>query len=116
MREVFLSNVNKDLKKLCQEINAKRDPSKPCITVCVSTGCVAQGSIKLVEDFKNELEKHGLTDKVEIKETGCVGFCEQGPRVTIYPQEIYYFKVKPENVAEIISETILKKNIIEHLL
>lgn len=105
-----------DLERLRKEILAKREPSKPCITVCVSTGCVAQGSIKLVEAFKAELEKQGLTDRVEVKETGCVGFCEQGPRVTIYPQEIYYFKVKPEDVPEIVSKTVLKNEIVERLL
>lgn len=105
-----------DLEKLRQNIASRKDPSKLCITVCVSTGCVAQGSRKVVEALKGELEKQGLSDKVEIKETGCVGFCEQGPRVTIYPQEIHYFKVKPEDVSEIISETVLKKQIVERLL
>lgn len=70
----------------------------------------------VVEAFKAELKKQGLTDKAEIKETGCKGFCEQGPTVTIYPDEICYFKVKPEDVPEIVSETVRKKKVVARLL
>jgi NADH-quinone oxidoreductase subunit F len=105
-----------DLAKLRQEIVAKREPDKPSVSVCVSTGCVALGSGKVMETFKAELEKQGLGDKVKIKETGCLGFCEQGPRVTVYPQEICYLKVKPEDVSEIVSKTILEKQVVERLL
>jgi NADH-quinone oxidoreductase subunit F len=105
-----------DLEKLRQEIRAKREPSKPSVSVCVSTGCVALGASRVMEGFKVELGKQGLKDKVEIKETGCLGFCEQGPRVTIYPQEICYLKVKPEDVPEIVSKTILEKQVVERLL
>jgi len=69
-----------------------------------------------MEAFKAELNKQGLKDEVEIKETGCLGFCEQGPRVTVYPQEICYLKVKPEDVPEIVSKTILEKQVVERLL
>ena len=106
----------KDLEKLRQEIGAKRVPSQPIISVCVSTGCAALGAWRVMEAFKAELEKQGLKDKVEIRETGCLGFCEQGPRVTIYPEEICYFKVKPEDIPEIVSKTLLEKEVVERLL
>jgi len=116
MTTIKYISSREDLEKLCQEISAKREPRKPCASVCVSTGCVAQGSRRVVEAFKAELDKRGLKDDVEIKETGCVGFCEQGPRVAVYPQEIYYFKVKPEDVPDIVSTTILEKRVIKRLL
>ena len=106
----------KDLEKLREEIKSKRKPSKTSISVCVSTGCVALNAPKVKEAFIAELEKQGLKDQVEIKETGCLGFCEQGPRVTIYPEEICYFKVKPEDAPEIVSKGILEKKIVERLL
>jgi NADH-quinone oxidoreductase subunit F len=106
----------KDLEKLREEINSKRKPSKPSISVCVSTGCVALDAQKVKEAFIAELEKQGLNDQVEIKETGCLGFCEQGPRVTIYPEEICYFKVKPEDAPEIVTKSILEKKVVERLL
>ena len=106
----------KDLEKLREEINSKRKPSKSSVSVCVSTGCVALDASKVKEAFIAELEKQGLKDQVEIKETGCLGFCEQGPRVTIYPEEICYFKVKPEDAPEIVSKSILEKKVVERLL
>ena len=105
-----------DLEKLRKEIIAKREPSKPMISVCVSTGCVALGASKVMEALKTELKNRGLDDKVEIKETGCLGFCEQGPRLTIYPEEICYYKVKPEDIQEVVSKTILEKHTVERLL
>ena len=104
------------LEKLRQEIKAQREPKKPSVSVCVSTGCIALGAQRVTKAFMDELEKQGLRDKVEIKETGCLGFCEQGPRVTIYPEETCYFKVKPEDVPEIVSKTILEKQVVERLL
>jgi NADH-quinone oxidoreductase subunit F len=105
-----------DFKFLRQNIEFLREPSRSIISVCVSTGCVALGAWRVMEAFKAELEKQGLKGEVRIKETGCVGFCEQGPRVTIYPEEICYFKVKPEDVPEIVSETICGKKIVKRLL
>jgi len=104
------------LEKLRQEINAQRDLKKPSVSICVSTGCIALGAQRVVKAFTDEFEKQGLKGKVEIKETGCLGFCEQGPRVTIYPEETCYFKVKPEDVPEIATKTILEKRVIERLL
>jgi len=106
----------KDLEKLRQEIVAEREPSKPIISICVSTGCAALGAWRVMEAFKAELKNQGLKDEVEIKETGCLGFCEQGPRATIYPDEICYFNVKPEDTPEIVSKTILEKQVVERLL
>jgi len=62
------------------------------------------------------LEKCNKAGEVEIRQTGCLGFCEVGPRVIIYPGDIYYFKVKPEDVPEVVSKSIIGKQVIERLL
>ena len=53
---------------------------------------------------------------MDVRETGCLGICEQGPMLVIYPKEIPYFKVKPEDVSEIISKTIVEGQLVERLL
>jgi NADH-quinone oxidoreductase subunit F len=63
-----------------------------------------------------ELEEQGLTDKVDIRRTGCHGFCERGPIIVIHPDEICYFQIQPEDVPEIITETIQNKKVIDRLL
>lgn len=106
----------KDLESLRRKIRSSRDPRKPIISVNVSTCSVALGVRKVMEAFRAELEKQGLHSKVDLKETGCSGFCEQGPMVMISPGEIHYFKVKPEDVPEIVNKTIQKKQVLERLL
>ncbi len=105
-----------DLENLRKHIITKRDPNRPAIAVCVSTGCEALGVKGVLEALKEETKKAGLEGKIDIKETGCLGFCEKGPRVVIYPEEIYYFRVKSIDVPEIVSRTLIDKEIIERLL
>jgi NADH-quinone oxidoreductase subunit F len=105
-----------ELERLREEIVAKRDPEKPCIAVCTGTGCVALGCHRVIAAFREGLKEHGLENDVEIRETGCPGFCEKGPIVVIYPEGICYLQVQLEDVPEIISETIKEKKIIDRLL
>ncbi len=105
-----------ELEKIRQQIKNEFGNKKSTVSICISTGCVALGATSVLETFKTKIEKANLTDEVKIKETGCVGFCEQGPRVTIYPDEVSYFKVKPKDVEEIISQTIKENKIVERIL
>jgi NADH:ubiquinone oxidoreductase subunit F (NADH-binding)/(2Fe-2S) ferredoxin/NAD-dependent dihydropyrimidine dehydrogenase PreA subunit len=104
-------------KELCADILSKRDPDKACIAVCTGTGCLALGANKVVVALKEEVKRQGLgTDVVDFRETGCPGFCERGPIVVIYPEEICYLQVKPTDAEEIITQTIRGRKIIERLL
>ncbi|MFC1983609.1 NADH-ubiquinone oxidoreductase-F iron-sulfur binding region domain-containing protein [Chloroflexota bacterium] len=113
--EKRLVNVT-DLEDLRQSILQRQDPNKLCISVCAGTGCRASGAEAVVDAFMDEIEKRELQINVELKETGCHGFCERGPVVVIRPKKIFYQRVTSEDVPEIISETILNGNIIERLL
>lgn len=105
-----------DLVDLKKSILGSRDPNKLCITVCGGTGCRASGSEKVRLAFEEEVKRQGLGTKVDMRRTGCHGFCEKGPITVIYPERIFYQGVTPDDVPEIISETIIKGNIIERLL
>ncbi len=104
------------LKGLRDSLCKKRDPNKACITICGGTGCRAYGWEELVRALEEEINKQDLKGKVDIRITGCHGFCERGPLVVIHPQKIFYQQVKASDVAEIISETLLNKRVIERLL
>ena len=105
-----------ELDALRKAILAKRDPNKPCITICSGTGCQASGCENVALAFEEELKKNGVEAKIDLKKTGCHGFCEQGPLVVIYPQEICYTKVKASDVPEIVSQSILDDKITDRLL
>jgi len=111
-----LINSPAELETFRQGLVSQRDPNKPCITLCSGSACHATGSHDVATSLAAELEKQGLSDKVDIRRTGCHGFCERGPIIVIHPDEICYFQIKPEDVPEIISETIQNKKVIERLL
>ncbi|HJX12936.1 MAG TPA: NADH-ubiquinone oxidoreductase-F iron-sulfur binding region domain-containing protein [Dehalococcoidales bacterium] len=108
-------NSPEALEKLRQEITAGRDPDKPCITLCSGTACNANGSEKIAPVFAAEIEKQGLKGEVDLRRTGCHGFCERGPIVVIYPEEICYLQVQPGDAAEIV-QSIKEKKLVERLL
>jgi len=105
-----------ELEKYRKDILSKRDPDKPCLTLCSGTACHATGSKDVASAIEKELKKHKLEQKVDLRRTGCHGFCEQGPIVIVFPEEICYLRVSPEDVPDIIEQTIKKKKIVDRLL
>ena len=105
-----------ELEALRRSIQQRKDPDKPCITVCSGTGCIATGAEKVTAAFRSELGKRGAGGKVDVLATGCHGFCERGPIVVLRPSDIFYQSVKPENVPDIVQRTVLGGQIIEELL
>jgi len=108
-------NVNK-LEEIRGEILKSRKKQKPTITICSGTGCHAYGCVKIAQAFEDEIKKQNLQDTVDVRTTGCHGFCERGPIVVIQPDGIFYQKIQLKDVKEVISETIKGKKIIERLL
>ncbi|PWB50060.1 MAG: NADH-quinone oxidoreductase subunit F [Candidatus Methanoperedenaceae archaeon] len=106
----------RELEDLRNEILSGRDPDRPCITVCGGTGCHASGCGNVAKEIETKLDSRNLKGKVELKITGCHGFCERGPIVILFPEGIFYQKVIPEDIEEIITSTIENKKIIDRLL
>ncbi len=105
-----------ELQRLAAEVARRRDPSKPCVTVCAGTGCSVSGAVEVVGAFREAIEEDGLQDKVDLRATGCHGFCERGPLVVIRPGEIFYQRVAPKDATEILATTVIGGEIIERLL
>ena len=105
-----------ELKNVQKRFKAGRDPKKPSVTICGGTGCLAYGTQKLIDSFREELAKRNLTDKIDFRTSGCHGFCERGPMVVIGPENIFYQRVGLGDAAEIIDKTLLKGEVIDRLL
>lgn len=105
-----------DLEAFRNSIAEKRKLNKPCIAICSGAGCSALGCREVIAATIKEIETQKLREKVDIKTTGCPGFCEQGPLVVVYPQNILYTHVKVEDVAEIISKTVINGEVVDRLL
>ena len=103
-----MSRINSpaELEEFRKGILSKRDPNKPCITLCSGSACHASGSKEVAASIEEEIEKQGLSGSVDFRKTGCHGFCERGPIIVIHPKEICYLQIEPKDVPEIVSQTI----------
>ena len=105
-----------ELQELREEIQGARDPNKPCIAITSGTSAKAYGSEKVVEAFRKELSKRKLGKKIDLRVTGGQGFDEREPLVIIHPQNIMYQRVGPDDVEEIITETLMNDRVVDRLL
>ena len=85
------------------------------VLICGGSACSSSGSNNITAEFRAEIEKAGLAGKVEVLQTGCLGFCEQGPIVKIMPQGTFYVHVKLEDVKEIVAEHLVKGRVVGRL-
>ena len=105
-----------EIDNIREEISESRKRRKTCITVCGGTGCHAYGCLKVAQAFEDEIRNQRLQDSVDVRTTGCHGFCERGPIVVIQPDGVFYQRIKLKDIKEVIAETIVGKKIIDRLL
>ena len=86
------------------------------VLVCGGTGCTSSGSEQIIQTLKDELKKNKLQNEVAVVKTGCHGLCAEGPVMIVYPEAVFYSRVRPEDVEEIVSEHLLKGRIVERLV
>jgi len=104
------------LAELRERLRDERGAYHKRVTVSSGTCGEACGSLTVIKALREELVKHGLTDAVHLRSTGCHGFCEQEPLVIIEPGDIFYCRVRPEDAAEIVGRTVARGEVIERLL
>ncbi len=104
------------LERIRTEILESRKSQKRCITICGGTGCHAYGCLSVAQGFRDEIQRQNLEDSVDVRTTGCHGFCERGPIVVIQPEGIFYQRVQLKDISDIVSETIVNKKIVDRLL
>jgi len=103
-----------EFRKKLQSKTQKR--KKKLISLCAGSGCGAYGTAKVHQALVDELKKQKLDKKVDVKLSGCHGFCEKGPIMVIHPEGIFYPQVKEKHVPEIVEETIKKGELVKSLI
>ncbi|MBP8952279.1 MAG: 4Fe-4S binding protein [Armatimonadetes bacterium] len=97
------------------------------VVICGGTGCIANGALNVFEAFVEQVATAGLEAAVVLNEhtdhgsvlismSGCQGFCQMGPLVTVEPDGILYTRVRPEDVAEIVEATLVRGEVVDRLL
>lgn len=107
----------------------KAEGLKHRLIICAGTGCVANGALDVYAALTEELKRQNLNVTVSLQKedgkaedgyyvspSGCQGFCQAGPLVTVQPQGWLYVKVKPHDVAELVEATFVRKQPLERLL
>ena len=105
-----------NLRDLKEQLVKRRKKDGTIITVCAGTGCFACGCEGVTAAFKEALKQSRTDTDVEIRTTGCHGFCERGPLVVIQPQGIFYQRVKPADAKMIVERTIKQGELAKKLL
>ncbi|MDR1048956.1 MAG: NADH-quinone oxidoreductase subunit NuoF [Synergistaceae bacterium] len=86
------------------------------VLVCNGTGCASNHGVAVVEKIRGELERQNLANEVLVVPTGCHGMCEMGPIVIVYPEGIFYCRVTPDDVPNLVEEHLLKGRPVESLM
>lgn len=112
-----ISNVA-GLEALRESLHAAHDPKRPVVRVCLGPGCLALGANKVSRAFQAAIKAKKIEASVQplIKETGCHGFCSQGTLVNVDPFDLFYVRVKPGDVEEIVETTLAQGQAVERLL
>lgn len=96
-------------RRVSNPITTQEAQGKPRhIMVCGGTGCHASESPEIAKLLKEELDRRGLSEQVEVLQTGCFGFCEKGPILEIHPDNILYVEVSTNDVVDIVEKHIIQ--------
>ena len=117
-REALEAAYNASKGELMLRITDKHDlnSKKKDILCCGGTGCHASNSQEMMENLRKYIKENGLENDVRVVQTGCFGFCAQGPIVKIMPDNVFYVQVQPEDAKEIVESHIVGKKLVERLL
>ena len=119
-------NSLQEFNALQEKCVAARNNEKRKVLVCCGTACTSGGNLKVFEELKNQMYLHGEAFEVALnvsscesvtglKKSGCHGFCEMGPLIRIEPEGWLYCRCRPEDVKEIVEETLIGGRFIERL-
>ena len=83
------------------------------VLVCAGAGCISSGCFEVEKALKASLAKHNLTEEFRVVETGCIGTCDLGPLLVVYPGGVFYQKVEPQDVEEIVTEHLIGGQVVK---
>jgi NADP-reducing hydrogenase subunit HndC len=92
------------------------DTVRTHILVCTGGGCIASGALELSTSLRECLKKHDLDREARVVETGCLGPCAAGPVAVVYPEGVFYEKIKADDAAEVVENHNLKGRVVERLV
>ena len=117
-----------NLEKIGTDYDAVASRCARRVVICAGTGCMAGGALKVFKAMHEEAKAQGISLEINLDfeetgdrdglltKSGCQGFCQMGPLMSIEPDGILYCGVKPADVAEILRKTFRGGELVERLL
>jgi NADH-quinone oxidoreductase subunit F len=105
-----------EVMKVRQSLEGRLDGNRPRLAICGDTGCTVCGADGLAAAVKEVMERKDPAGRLELKVTGCLGFCEQAPVVLVFPGAYFYRKVKAADAEEIVEKALLQEGPVARLL
>jgi NADH-quinone oxidoreductase subunit F len=129
IRASTLLPATPDLTALGDEFGAALKRITRRVVICAGTGCMAGGARRVYDAFVEQIAAASMNVETSLEveggrhphgtyvsKSGCQGFCQMGPLVTVEPDGILYTRVKPDDVGEIIATTLQNHERVERLL
>ena len=110
------AHIQKALKAAYKPALATGGEDTLKIRVCAGSTCNAMGRATLSDALRAELDKRGLGDTVRVVLTGCHGLCQEGPIAVVHPRGVFYPRLKPKDLADIIETSVVGDGVVERLL
>jgi len=86
------------------------------VVVCSSSGCFTSTGIRAHDKLVNSLKEKGLADKVKVTKVGCLGICSMGPIMIVFPDNVMYVHMTPEDIDRFIDEHLVGGKVLEDKL
>jgi len=117
MSDIVTAKLTRDgLDEIASNTNERLKSYKAMLMVCTSTGCASAKSFDIKDKLTAEIKARGLEKDFLVVATGCIGFCSVGPVMVVQPQGVFYQKIGPRDVAEIIDSHLIGGKVVERLL
>lgn len=78
--------------------------------------CKARGSQEVFDAFKAQVKARDLKGQIIVAPSGCLGPCVNGPTVAVFPDDVFYGRVQPHDVDEIIEGHLVRGQTVERLV
>lgn len=78
--------------------------NKACVLICQKSTCWKRGGQEVCQAIENTISEQGLTEQVQVKLTGCLKQCKQGPNVVVMPDKARYSNVRPQEIGSLFNK------------
>jgi len=103
------------LEQISARYQTRQREVKYHLLVCAGAGCVSSGCKAVVKALHLALAEAGIADQVEVSQTGCIGTCDLGPSMIVQPDDVFYTKLKPEDLPRIVAQHLVGGRVVEKL-